>query len=165
MNIIRTKLTDTSKYVLKVCTDNENLRNMYNTHGPAYHDDAGIDLFVENDILVPANAKSFKSPLGVSLELVDDRGKNVSYTLVARSSICLTPLRQVSIGIIDAGYRGKLSLIVDNISDEDYFVGRHTKLAQVCAPDLKPIKVIVVDRLSRSSRGINGLGSTSRAKL
>lgn len=150
-----------NKHILKVCTDDVNLRNLYQKHSSAYYDDAGIDLFSANNILVPARAISFKIPLDISLELIDGiTHNNISYYLIARSSICNTPLRQVSMGVIDAGFRGKLSLIVDNMSDKDYNVCQYVKLVQVCAPDLKPIKIIVVDKLSTGSRGTKGLGSS-----
>ena len=72
-----------------------------------------------------------------------------------------TPLRlSNSVGIIDAGYRGNIMAIVDNLSDEDFVIEQNTRLFQLCSPDLSPISFEVVNELSETSRGSGGLGST-----
>lgn len=86
-----------------------------------------------------------------------------SYCLYPRSSLgAKTPLRLAnSVGIIDAGYRGPICAILDNLSDQDFIVQRGERLVQICRPNLKPFKMIVVDELSGSERGERGIGSTS----
>ena len=94
------------------------------------------------------------------------------YYMYPRSSISKTPLRLAnSVGIIDSGYRGDLMAKVDNIngfscdSDSgdsvDYVVSQHSRLFQVCAPDLSPFaSVEIVDSLDDTTRGAGGFGST-----
>ena len=41
-------------------------------------------------------------------------------------------------------------------------VDKGTKLFQLCAPDLSPFNVVVVDSLPESSRGSDGFGSTGK---
>jgi len=66
-----------------------------------------------------------------------------------------------SVGIIDAGYRGTLKAIVDNIDkDNGVTIPKGTRLLQICSPTLQPITYEVVDSLSETSRGTGGLGST-----
>ena len=46
-------------------------------------------------------------------------------------------------------------------SDNDnYLIDKGTRLFQICAPDLSPLKVVVVYELSETSRGEGGFGST-----
>ena len=72
-----------------------------------------------------------------------------------------TPLRlSNSVGIIDAGYRGNIMAIVDNLSSEDFVIEENTRLFQLCSPILGPISFEVVNNLSETSRGSGGLGST-----
>ena len=72
-----------------------------------------------------------------------------------------TPLRLAnSVGIIDAGYRGNIIGIVDNLSDEDFVIEQNTRLFQICSPSLSSISFSVVNVLSDTSRGTGGLGST-----
>ena len=66
-----------------------------------------------------------------------------------------------SVGIIDAGYRGTLKAIVDNIDTKNkVMIAKGTRLFQICSPTLEPITYEVVETLSETSRGSGGLGST-----
>jgi dUTP pyrophosphatase len=88
---------------------------------------------------------------------------NKSFLLVPRSSISKTPLRMAnSIGIIDAGYRGSLKVVVDNISENDFVIKEGTKLFQICSPNLEEINVILTDTLSNTERGTGGFGSSNK---
>ena len=128
--------------------------------------DSGIDLFFPNRVRVPS-----KQSLLVDFEIQCEMLKylsvnvstNISFQLVPRSSIWRTPLRQSnSIGIIDAGYRGRLMVPVDNISNEDYIIKSGERLFQIVHPLLEPVGVELVDELSDSERGSGGFGSTGK---
>ena len=74
-----------------------------------------------------------------------------------------TPIRLAnSVGIIDAGYRGNLMAVVDNISIEAYNIQKKDRLFQICDRHLEPIHLSLVEELSDSERGNNGFGSTGR---
>jgi dUTP pyrophosphatase len=147
--------------------NNQLTKSLYTNHRSAYLDDAGIDLFVPVSVVVPANSIGFKIPLFIQCELVDvKQNKSISYNIYPRSSIIKTPLRlSYSVGVIDAGYRGSLDLIVDNISDRDFVIEKGERLTQICAPSLEPISLEIVNKLSFGSRGCNGLGSSGKNKL
>jgi dUTP pyrophosphatase len=81
-----------------------------------------------------------------------------------RSSLSKTPLRLANCtGIIDAGYRGPLIGMFD-CSNDKFSPALYDRLIQVCAPNLMPIFVNVVDSLAdlgpNTSRGEGGFGST-----
>jgi dUTP pyrophosphatase len=84
----------------------------------------------------------------------------------ARSSISKTPLRLANNqGIIDAGYRGSIIGMFDNIAHFDtYDVETYTRLLQICAPSLMPIYVDIVNTFEdlgpSTARGSGGFGST-----
>ena len=65
-----------------------------------------------------------------------------------------------SVGIMDAGYRGNYMVPVDNLSDEDFIIEKHTRLFQVVGSNLNSIEVQLVNNLSDSQRGSGGFGST-----
>ena len=123
--------------------------------------DAGLDLYCPGDLTIPAH-ETVKIDLKIQCEgLSDDNGRNVCYYLYPRSSISKTPLRLAnSVGIIDAGYRGNIMAVVDNISDEPYHVQKGQRLFQICGRFLEPINLTLVDTLSDSERGNGGFGST-----
>ena len=86
------------------------------------------------------------------------------YYMYPRSSLSKTPLRLAnSTGIIDAGYRGPLIGMFDCLA-ENYEAELHTRLLQICAPNLIPIFVNVINTVQElgpeTSRGEGGFGST-----
>ena len=83
----------------------------------------------------------------------------IGYYLYARSSICKTGFRLAnSVGIIDSGYRGNIMAYFDVIKNDNVEV--HQSLVQICAPDLKPFRIELVDSLDETERGDGGFGST-----
>jgi dUTP pyrophosphatase len=123
--------------------------------------DAGLDLYCPEDIEVPAG-KTAKIDFKIQCEgISDSNDRNVCYYLYPRSSISKTPLRLAnSVGIIDAGYRGNLMAVVDNISKESFNIQKGQRLFQICGRYLEPIHLNLVDTLSHSERGNGGFGST-----
>ena len=102
---------------------------------------------------------------------------NSGYYLYPRSSISKTPLRlSNSIGIIDSGYRGHLigmfdvvHIQNDNITNNNnapYYASKFDRYLQICAPNLAPIVVEVVNSIGdlgvKTLRGSGGFGSTGQ---
>jgi dUTP pyrophosphatase len=90
--------------------------------------------------------------------------KPVGYYTYGRSSIYKYSLSVAnSVGIIDAGYRGHLIGMVYNMKfDNNIKIDAGTRLFQICAPDLSPLSVKIVDSLPDSARGEGGFGSTGK---
>lgn len=112
------------------------------------------------------NIRTLEKPSDLELK---DHYEASPFYLYPRSSIAKTPLRlSNSVGIIDSGYRGNLGAFVDNIhrskdGDDLWTVEKHTRLFQICGPNLEPIEVEIVDNendLGKTSRGSGGFGST-----
>ena len=128
-----------------------------------YTNDSGFDLYCPNDIVIPPKAISFKIDLKVqTMFLVDNI--NVGYLMMPRSSMgSKTPLRLCnSIGLIDAGYRGNLIMVVDNISNNNVNITKGTRLVQAVSFNGKPIMGNIVNELKSSQRGEAGFGSTDK---
>ena len=134
-----------------------------NTYAGAYIGDAGIDLFVTKDETVHQGAIGYKIALDIACELIDSRtNENYSYYLYPRSSIVKTPLRLAnSVGIIDSKYRHMIIASVDNISEAPFRLEKGMRLFQLCTPDLRSVRAVIVDQLSESSRG-SGFGSSGK---
>ena len=64
------------------------------------------------------------------------------------------------VGIMDSGYRGNFMVPIDNVSNEEFVIEKHTRLFQVVGPILEPIQLKIVSTLSDSERGTGGFGST-----
>ena len=154
-----------------------NKHNFYGNMVMKQKGDSGIDLYFPNDVNVPARQSLLidfeiqcemwtwtkDDGYDISLRKDLDNPYNCSYQLVPRSSIWRTPLRQANgIGIIDAGYRGRIMVPVDNHSGHDFRVKRGERLFQLVHPSLQPIHVEIVDELTNSDRGKGGFGSTGK---
>jgi len=143
---------------LLIKTLNEEADKFYKNHGHFHEGDAGLDLYVLEDVIFkPGETKLIK--LGISCEPVD----GIAYFLFPRSSISKTPLRlSNSIGLIDAGYRGEIMAPCDNMKNENYIAARGDRLFQLVAANCSPISYKLVEELSDTSRGSGGFGSTGK---
>lgn len=127
--------------------------------------DAGFDLFVPSDQNINRIAWANKVNMGVKTS-VSFKGKDCSYYLYSRSSTPIkTPLRLAnSVGIIDAGYRGHIIGLFDNIEQREYTIKKGDRLVQLCPPNITyPFKVSLINdknSFSSSLRGEGGFGST-----
>ena len=135
---------------------NDTAWEFYKNHGHFHNGDAGLDLYVLEDIhFKSGETKAIK--LGISCEPEDGR----AYYLFPRSSISKTPLRMAnSIGLIDGGYRGEIMAVCDNIKEKDYTVEKGQRLFQLVATDSSSIEYELVDTLEMTTRGVGGFGST-----
>ena len=128
----------------------------YQSHGHFHKGDAGLDLYVLEDIQFEAGeTKAIK--MGISCEPED----GTAYYLFPRSSISKTPLRMAnSIGLIDGGYRGEIMAVCDNIKSDSYTVEKGQRLFQLVAADSSPIEYELVTEIEMTTRGTGGFGST-----
>ena len=131
---------------------------MYASHGHFHDGDAGLDLYILEDLEIAAGETKLIK-LGISCEPMNGK----AYYLFPRSSISKTPLRMSnSIGLIDGGYRGEIMASCDNIKDFNFKIEKGQRLFQLVAVDSSPISYKVVDELSETTRGQGGFGSTGK---
>jgi dUTP pyrophosphatase len=132
----------------------------YNGFKSHHVGDAGIDLLTPEQTNVGGQQTKLIDFL-ISCEMIGTDGLPTSYYLYPRSSISKTSfIMHNSTGIIDAGYRGNIKAAVLNFTDKESSVMAGSSLFQIVAPNLKPIKIVIVDELSDTSRGAGGFGST-----
>ena len=136
----------------------------YESHSTFHEGDAGLDLFVLEDIQIKAGEVKFVD-FGISCQMVeedkDGTKKHVSYFLYPRSSISKTPLILAnSVGIIDSAYTGSIIAALRNVGVVDYTLKAGQRLVQICARNLEPFKTEIVEELRKTSRGNGGFGST-----
>lgn len=121
-------------------------------------DAAGLDLYCPFHIKVPADSQK-KIPLGIAVEIP----KGHMGLLVPRSSMSKTPLRCAnSVGIVDADYRGEISIVYENVSCSDYMIFRGDRIAQLIIVPVLMVGVEEVNSLSETERGTGGYGSTGK---
>jgi dUTP pyrophosphatase len=154
-----------------------NLTNYYK-YKENFDTDSGIDLYI-NDSVTFKPGETIIVDLQVKSRMVDSGGNTMPYYLYPRSSISKTPLRMAnSVGIIDKDYRGNIKValtysptweLLNTINNSDkpvnmtqfnYILEAGTRVVQICAPSLCPLKVKMVSELDLTKRGEGGFGST-----
>lgn len=123
----------------------------------AHSDDAGLDLYVSQEVVIPAGG--FRDvPCGVAVELPAGSWG----LLTGRSSTMRRRGLLMVQGVIDVGYRGELFAGVFNVSGGDVAVGVGERLSQlIVLPNLtETLTPVVVESLSESERGVGGFGSS-----
>lgn len=127
---------------------------------PARADDAGVDLYARVDTDLPAGGGRAVVPTGIALAIPPGYAGFVQPRsgLAARHGVtCLN-----SPGLIDAGYRGEVAVVLCNTDPvEAYRVRRGERIAQlvlqaVATPGF--VEVGGIDDLPPSERGVGGFG-------
>lgn len=122
----------------------------------AHHDDAGIDMYAYGEHIV-APGKTVMIPVGVALEIEEG---NVGL-IWDKSSIGSKSIKTLC-GVIDAGYRGEVSIMVHNLGSEAYTFSHGHKVAQILIQKVEFPDIEEVEELSDSKRGMGGFGSTGK---
>ena len=128
--------------------------------------DSGFDLGLPRDYIFSKTVGN-KVPLNVHASMWQtDTNLPQAYYLYPRSSISKTPMRlSNSVGIIDKGYRGPITAMVDIVDStvQNYSVSVLERYFQICHPSLNFFKVIMVnskEELGITERNEGGFGST-----
>lgn len=141
---------------LKIKILNEAVREHYENWSQHHEGDSGVDLPIPFNISVQPGDTA-KMGLGIACE------PDSPYFIFPRSSISKTPLRLANgTGIIDKGYRGELMAMFDNIKPKTHHIKAGDRYLQICAPDLSKVEIEIVEELSETTRGTDGIGSTGR---
>ena len=122
----------------------------------AHHDDAGLDLYgLEDATVAPGEGKLLRTGVAVAIP-----GGHVGL-VCDRSSLAKRGLKTAG-GVIDAGYRGELGVVVWNISAAPQAVKKGERIAQMLViPIATPAPVETAD-LGDTVRGTGGFGSAGR---
>lgn len=129
---------------------------------PAYarDGDAGLDLLAARDVTLKPGERA-AVPTGVAVAIPEGYAGFVH----ARSGRALREgLALVNApGLVDAGYRGELRVIVVNLDPtEPVYIGRGERIAQLVIQPVVAAELVEVKDLPHSERGDGGFGSTGR---
>ncbi|MEK6950655.1 MAG: dUTP diphosphatase [Nanoarchaeota archaeon] len=124
---------------------------------PAYAHlgDAGLDLYsAETTTLLPQERKLISTGIALAIPagyvgLVWDK-----------SGIATNHGLKTMAGVIDAGYRGEIRILIHNLSSKPYTVEAGSKIAQLLIQPVERRKMVEVDELDDTSRGEKGFGSS-----
>lgn len=183
-------MDSTQMYLLKLYVEDPTLRAYYEEKVSEHnvliftnpHPDSGFDLAVPTEttiepldnILLDLHVKTAMvkidpdkaEPTMMASNFATIPQTPSGFYMYPRSSLgTKTKLRLAnSVGIIDSGYRGNLMASLDNIHpNQAHLAEQGDRLVQICAPDLSPFMIQLVenlDELRSTTRGEGGFGST-----
>jgi dUTP pyrophosphatase len=124
----------------------------------AYPGDAGLDLYaLEDGVLAPGERASIRT--GVAVEIPEGQAGLVlpRSGLAAKYGISVVNAP----GLIDAGYRGELRVLLLNTDRSAPFeIASGDRIAQLVLVRVETPEVVEVEELALSERGAGGFGSS-----
>lgn len=123
--------------------------------------DAGADLVARVDAVVPAGGGRALVPTGICVAIPDGHAGFVlpRSGLALRHGVTLAN----SPGLIDAGYRDEIKVVLVNTDPAEAFeVRRGDRIAQLVVQAVEQVAFRPVETLEASSRGAGGFGSSGR---
>jgi len=140
MNVVSVKkLTETAQIPIK-----------------AHEDDAGFDLFADLDTIVFPNTRTLiKTGIAVAIP------RGYYGRIAPRSGLAFKNGIDVLAGVIDAGYRNEVGVILINFDEKAFEVKQGDRIAQLIIEKVDPFKMEEVKEFfTNTLRGIGGFGST-----
>ena len=131
---------------------------------PAYQseDAAGLDLVAaveEAMILSPLGRALVPTGLAMALPSGYEAQVRPRSGLAAKHGVTVLN----SPGTIDADYRGEIKVILINLSDTPFTIGRGERIAQMVIAPVSRARLVETEALDATIRGDGGFGSTGRS--
>jgi dUTP pyrophosphatase len=116
--------------------------------------DAGLDLFSAVDhVLAPASV--YAVPTGIKMAIPPGHVGLVW----DKSGISLKGVHRLA-GVVDAGYRGEVQVVMANLGGEPFAIKTGMKIAQMLIQPVASMSIVETEELDDTSRGEGGFGST-----
>lgn len=122
----------------------------------AHATDAGADLRTPERVVIHPHDRVIVDT-GVAIEM-----HNHYFAMVAEKSSLAARGIAVHGGIIDEGYNGNISVVLQNNTDAPYIFEKGDKIAQLIIIPVVYPDFLRVDEIEETERGNHGFGSTGR---
>ena len=118
--------------------------------------DAGLDLYsVVDETIAPGEIKAI--PTGIKMAIPP----GYVGLIWDKSGLSLEGIHRLA-GVVDAGYRGEVKVVLANLGRKEFQIVAGMKIAQMLIQSVENVKVVETDELDPTSRGEGGFGSTGR---
>jgi dUTP pyrophosphatase len=118
-------------------------------------EDIGYDLYSAEELILAARGAAGVHT-GIAIEFVPAAGGIVK----TRSGLARKRL-MCNAGVIDAGYRGEIIVLMENLGDDPYTIHKGDKIAQLLEHPFLAGEVSETE-LSEAARGAKGFGSSGQ---
>ena len=123
-------------------------------------EDLGYDIFAAETITLASRGQAIV-PTGIAIECTSPSGEKMGALLRDKSSMAARRLALTG-GVIDAGYRGEIKVLMENLGDQPATIHTGDKIANLIPYPVLTGEVQVVEDLNESSRKAGGFGSSGR---
>jgi dUTP pyrophosphatase len=123
-------------------------------------EDLGYDVYAAETITLDGRGHALV-PTGIAIECTAPSGEAMGALLRDKSSLAARRLMLTG-GVIDAGYRGEIKVLMENLGDAQATIRAGEKIANLIPYPVLTGEVQVVEELNESSRKAGGFGSSGR---
>jgi dUTP pyrophosphatase len=118
--------------------------------------DAGLDLFsAVGAVIAAGEVKAI--PTGIKMSIPE----GYVGLIWDKSGLSLRGAHRLA-GVVDAGYRGEVRVVMANLSREPFAIQKGMKIAQMLIQPVVTVEIVEAEELDDTSRGEGGFGSTGR---
>lgn len=123
-------------------------------------EDLGYDIYAAEATTIPARGHAVVHA-GIAIEILSQHGEPMGALLRDRSSMAAKRLA-LTAGVIDAGYRGEIKVLMENFGDAPAEIHPGDKIANLIPYPVLADTVEVIEELTETRRNAGGFGSTGR---
>ena len=123
-------------------------------------EDLGYDIYSAETVTLEGRGHAIVST-GIAIECTSPSGEPMGALLRDKSSMAARRLVLTG-GVIDAGYRGEIKVVMENLGEQAYTVHAGDKIANMIPHPVLTERVEVVADLAESTRKAGGFGSSGR---
>lgn len=123
-------------------------------------EDLGYDVYAAETVTLQPRGQAVVST-GIAIECTSPAGERMGALLRDKSSMAARRLALTG-GVIDAGYRGEIKVLMENLGEQPATIRAGDKIANLIPYPVLTGEVRVVDDLNESSRKAGGFGSSGR---
>jgi dUTP pyrophosphatase len=123
-------------------------------------EDLGYDVYSAVTLTIPTRGHAVVST-GIAIECTSPSGEKMGALLRDKSSMAARRLVLTG-GVIDAGYRGEVRVLMENLGDAPAEIRAGDKIANLIPYPVLTGQVEVVEELTESRRQAGGFGSSGR---
>ncbi len=123
-------------------------------------EDLGYDVYAAFITIIPPRSHAIVLT-GIAIECTSPTGEPMGALLRDKSSMAARRLVLTG-GVIDAGYRGEIKVLMENLGDQPAVINAGDKIANLIPYPVLTGEVQVVEELAESSRKAGGFGSSGK---
>lgn len=123
-------------------------------------EDLGYDVYAAFMVVIAPRSHALV-PTGIAIECTSPGSEPMGALLRDKSSMAARRLVLTG-GVIDAGYRGEIKVLMENLGDSSQVINAGDKIANLIPYPVLTGTVQVVEELTESNRKAGGFGSTGK---